>query len=43
LLAGIGPQHVSQFIDEHIRPEQFNLLAYGSKGIRKLARGGFDF
>jgi predicted Zn-dependent peptidase len=43
LLADIGCQDVSQFIGEHIRPEQFNLLAYGSKRIRKLARSGFDF
>lgn len=43
LLAGIGPQQVIQFIDEHIRPEQFNLLAYGSRGIKKLARSGFTF
>jgi predicted Zn-dependent peptidase len=43
LLASIGRQDVIRFIEQHIRAEQFNLLAYGSKGIRKLARSGFSF
>jgi predicted Zn-dependent peptidase len=43
LLAGIGREDVIQFIDQHILPDQFNLLAYGSKGIGKMARNGFSF
>jgi predicted Zn-dependent peptidase len=43
LLASIGREDVIRFIEQHICAEQFNLLAYGSKGIKKLARSGFSF
>jgi predicted Zn-dependent peptidase len=43
LLADIGQEEVIQFIERHILPDRFNLLAYGSKGIGKLARKAFSF
>jgi predicted Zn-dependent peptidase len=43
LLASIGREDVIQFIEQHILPDRFNLLAYGSKGIDKLAPKAFSF
>lgn len=43
LLAGIGREEVLGFIEEHILPDRFNLLAYGTKGIGKLGRRSFSF
>jgi len=43
LLEGVGRDAVLRLVDGLIRPESFNLIAYGSKGMRKLRRASFSF
>jgi hypothetical protein len=43
LLAEVGHEEVVRLVDQLIRAEAFNLLAYGSRGVRKLALQAFRF
>jgi predicted Zn-dependent peptidase len=43
LLAEVSREEVVRLVDQLIRAEAFNLLAYGSRGVRKLALQAFRF
>ncbi len=43
MLAGVGREEVLRLVDQLIRAEAFNLLAYGSRGVRKLRLPAFRF
>jgi predicted Zn-dependent peptidase len=43
MLAGVGREEVLRLVDQLIRAEAFNLLAYGSRGVRKLRLQAFRF
>ena len=43
MLAAVGREEVLRLVDELIRAEAFNLLAYGSRGVRKLHLPAFRF
>lgn len=43
LLAEVSREDVLGIIEERIRPDHFNLLAYGSKDLRRLNRKRFSF
>jgi hypothetical protein len=43
MLAEVGREDVLRLVDKLIRAEAFNLLAYGSRGVRKLALQAFRF
>jgi predicted Zn-dependent peptidase len=43
LLAEVSREGVLRLVGELIRPESFNLIAYGSRGVRKLRRPAFRF
>jgi predicted Zn-dependent peptidase len=43
MLEQVGREQVLQLVDDLIRAEAFNLLAYGSRGVRRLALPAFRF
>ena len=43
MLAEVGREDVLRLVDQLIRAEAFNLLAYGSRGVRKLRLPAFRF
>jgi predicted Zn-dependent peptidase len=43
LLADINREDILSIIEQRIQPQQFSLLAYGSKKIRRLSRGSYTF
>jgi len=43
LLQEVQRQDILGIVEERVRPAQFDLLAYGSRKLRKLARGGGAF
>jgi len=43
MLGQVGRDSVLRLVHELIRPESFNLIAYGSKGVRKLRLPAFKF
>jgi predicted Zn-dependent peptidase len=43
MLAEVQREEVLHLVDELIRAEAFNLLAYGSRGVRRLHRPAFGF
>jgi len=43
MLGQVGRDSVLRLVDELIRPESFNLIAYGSRGVRKLRLPAFKF
>ncbi|MBN1835359.1 MAG: insulinase family protein [Spirochaetales bacterium] len=43
LLGNVGQDDVVELIERRLRPEDFNLLAYGSRRLRKLPMTGFAF
>ncbi len=43
MLAEVGREDVLALVDKLIRPEAFNLLAYGSRGVRRLRLPAFRF
>jgi hypothetical protein len=43
MLEQVGREQVLQLVEALIRAEAFNLLAYGSRGVRKLALPAFRF
>jgi hypothetical protein len=43
LLGRVGRSDILSIIDKRIHPENFNLLAYGSRKLKKLPRRGYTF
>lgn len=43
LLAEITREDILSIIEQRIQPQQFSLLAYGNKKIRRLPRSGYSF
>ena len=43
LLGQIGRQDIMSIIEKRIHPDNFNLLAYGSRKLKSLARQGYTF
>ena len=43
LVSEVSREDLAHLIESRIRPEEFSLLAYGSRRLRKLPMKGFDF
>ena len=43
MLKAIGREDIVSIIEKRIHPEKFNLLAYGTRKLKKLPRGGYSF
>jgi len=43
LLGEVGQEGITRLIEGLLRPEEFSLLAYGSRRLRKLPMKGFEF
>jgi predicted Zn-dependent peptidase len=43
LLAEVGRRDILSIVDKRIRPDRFNLLAYGTKKLKRLARNEYRF
>jgi hypothetical protein len=43
LLSEVGREDILSIIKKRIRPDRFNLLAYGSRKLKDLPRQGYSF